>query len=121
MLIKLEKGHTEPVLLTVRAMELNVPPQNPKYSPSHKFIGSTPDDEGLRRPAAGAAGVGDIGSNLAPGCLERERERRELAAANDRPHRRLPRQRLDHADGSVRTNRDAHQRAVLENLNPRGG
>lgn len=41
-IIKLTTGSRTP--FTVTAMVLDVPPADPQYGPSHKFVGHTPDD-----------------------------------------------------------------------------
>jgi hypothetical protein len=43
-ILKLAKNTTTPVLLTITAIARDVPSNNVKYGPQHKFIGHTPTD-----------------------------------------------------------------------------
>lgn len=44
MILKLTKGTTTPVLLTVTGVVRDVPSTNPRYGPQHKLVGHTPTD-----------------------------------------------------------------------------
>lgn len=44
MIVKLAKGTTTPVLLTITGIVRDVPSNNVKYGPQHKLVGHTPTD-----------------------------------------------------------------------------
>jgi hypothetical protein len=43
-ILKLQKGTTTPVVLTITGIVRDVPANNPRYGPQHKLIGHTPTD-----------------------------------------------------------------------------
>lgn len=43
-IIKLNKGTTVPVVLTITGLVRDVPANNPRYGPQHKLVGHTPTD-----------------------------------------------------------------------------